>query len=154
MNNETSNIQKELREGRPVITFTVGTSMQPLLYDKGRKHATHVLIEPLKRELVKGDMPIVELPDGRYMIHRVVDVINKDGAIYYRTRGDNCITEEINKKEAAFGVVTEIYRKGKTIKVTDRAYRFYVKGWLLTYPIRRQMRRLRIVLSKIKRKLI
>lgn len=154
MNKESSNVKKELQEGRAVLTFTSGASMQPLLYDKTKKQATHVLLEPIQRVLSKGDLPIIELPDGRYMIHRIIRVAEKRGQIYYQTRGDNCITEEWSKKEAAFGIVTKVYRKGKTIEVTDKRYLFYVKFWLLSYPVRYAFRRGIILLSKIKRKFI
>lgn len=153
MNKECTNLREELLSGKPVILFTTGTSMQPLLYDKQKKHATHVLVEPVSGTLAKGDLPIIQLDDGRYMIHRIIQVGENNGDDYYVTRGDNCVGSERIKKEAVFGVVTEIYRKGKTIKVTDKGYLCYVKIWTFLYPMRRICKYVMGILVAIKRKL-
>ncbi len=153
MNKEYSNVQKELGAGKSIIIFTTGTSMEPLLYDKKKRNATHVLVEPISRELSKGELPIVLLPDGRYMIHRIIRVLRDGDKVCYETRGDNCIGSEKVLKEAVLGVVTEIYRKKKTIKVTDKGYLLYVKFWMCSYPVRRILRQIHIGLSKIKRKM-
>ena len=137
MNSEYSNLQKELQAGKPVIVFTTGTSMEPLLYDKGKKHATHVIVEPVSEELTIGDMPLVLLRDGRYMIHRIVQIVRAQDEFYYITRGDNCVGSEKISKDAVVGVVTTVYRKGKEIKMTDKGYLRYVKLWGFLYPIRK-----------------
>lgn len=153
MNRECSSLQQELRAGKPAIIFTTGTSMEPLLYDKQKKKATHVLVMPVERELSVGEMPVALLPDGRYMLHRIIRVIKENGQIYYETRGDNCISSEKISKEAVFGVVTEVYRKKKTIKVTDKGYQLYVMCWMWSYPLRRVVKTIHIILAKIKRKI-
>lgn len=153
MNSEISNIRKELCNHKPVLIFTKGCSMEPLLYDKNKKYATHVMVEPTDTIMRKGELPLVELPDGRYMIHRIVKV-NSDGEdIIYRTRGDNCLHGEIVSHAHVIGKVTEIYRKGKTIHVTDLRYRFYVRLWMWNYPLRALGMQCMTLLSKVKRKL-
>lgn len=154
MNNECTNLRKELTVGKPVLVFTTGTSMQPLLFDKAKKCATHVLVEPIKSPLTKGDLPIIQLHDGRYMIHRIIGVEEVDGSNYYITRGDNCVSSERIEMDDVFGVVTEIYRKGKTIKVTDKGYLCYVRIWTFLYPIRRICKYAMGILAAIKRKLL
>lgn len=142
MNN--TSIREELAAGRAVYTFTSGVSMEPLLYDKKKKNGTHVRICPVKRQLLVGELPIYLRPEGQYVIHRVVGVKQeKTGELYYLTRGDNCINTEQIPEEWVLGVVTEIYRKGKTIRVTDKGYRFYVTVWSLNYPLRRLWCRIR-----------
>lgn len=153
MNREVYNLQKELAAGREVIVFTTGTSMEPLLYDKRKKNATHVLVKPITEALSEGDLPLILLKDGRYMIHRIIRVIEEDGNIFYQTRGDNCIGSERVAKEEVLGVVTEIYRKKKTIRVTDRGYLLYAKFRVGTYFVRRAFWKMKVLLSKIKRKI-
>lgn len=153
MSSEIYNLQKELAAGRDVIVFTTGTSMEPLLHDKRKKNATHVLVKPVTETLTEGDLPLVLLKDGRYMIHRIIRVTEEEGHIFYRTRGDNCIGSERVAKEDVLGVVTEIYRKKKTIKVTDRGYLLYVKFRVGTYSVRRAFWKLKVLLAKVKRKI-
>lgn len=153
MNSEISNIRKELEGNKPVLIFTKGCSMEPLLYDKSKKNATHVLVEPIDTVMKRGELPLVILPDGRYMIHRIVKV-NYDGEdIIYRTRGDNCLHGETVSHTQVIGKVTEIYRKGKTIHVTDSCYRVYARLWMWLYPLRAFKMQCVSLLSKVKRKL-
>lgn len=154
MNKEYSNLQKELSEGRAVITFTTGVSMEPLLHDKNKSNATHVLVVPKKGKLSVGDIPLFLWADGKYMMHRIVDVRQKDGQTYYYTRGDNCIGGEVVAEEAILGVVKEIYKGKKTIDVKDRGYLLYVRVWMALYPIRKAWAFVRSLLLKIKRKLL
>ena len=137
MNKELTRIKDELAAGKPVISFTSGVSMEPLLHDKRKKNATHVLILPVQGICKIGDMPLVFMNDGRYILHRIIRVDEKEGKIFYQTRGDNCIGSEYVSQEAVLGVVREIYYKNKTVKVTDENYNRYVKVWMKLYPIRK-----------------
>lgn len=137
MNRELTKIKDELQAGRPVISFTSGVSMEPLLHDKRKKNATHVLIMPVTGICKVGDMPLVFMDDGRYVLHRIIRVDKKDGKVFYQTRGDNCIGSEYVSQDSVFGVVNEIYYKNKSVKVTDENYNRYVKVWMRIYPIRK-----------------
>lgn len=137
MNREPTKLKDELRAGRPVISFTSGVSMEPLLHDKRKKNATHVLIVPVKGICKVGDMPLVFMDDGRYILHRIIQVEEKEGKVFYQTRGDNCIGSEYVAQNSVFGVVDEIYYKNKTVKVTDEKYNRYVWIWMRIYPIRK-----------------
>lgn len=145
MSKEVSSLEEQLRAGKTASAFTRGVSMQPLLYER----KTHVILQPLQRELVPGDLPIYRTPEGVYVIHRL---IGADASCYY-TRGDNCITSEKVPKEWMLGIVTEIFRNGKYVKVTDRGYRIYVAVWMHTYPVRRIFYFLRLKTSGLRRKL-
>lgn len=131
-------IREQLTQGKPVQTFTSGTSMEPLLYD----HDTWVYILPLDRPLKVGDVPIFWRDDGCYVIHRVVGV-GKD--VYY-TRGDNCIDGEVVPKERMLGRVVDIYRHGRCIHENDPLYRCYAALWV---PLRRFYRRVRRKLRRM-----
>lgn len=154
MNRECVKIKDELQAGRSVITFTSGVSMEPLLHDKKKKNATHVLIEPVKRKCDVGEMPLVLLSDGRYILHRIIRVDEKEGKIFYQTRGDNCIGSEYIPEEAVLGVVSEIYYKNSMVKVTDKGYNHYVSIWMRLYPIRKIWMRFRGILYRVYRKIV
>lgn len=121
-------LAEELRAGRPVVTGTKGVSMEPLLYE----NKTHVVIQPLWRDPVKGDLVIYLRPDGVYVIHRIV---GRRGD-FFLIRGDNCVSHEKVPEDWIVGVVTQIYRKGRVISVTDWGYRLYVWFWMKSWPFR------------------
>ena len=148
MNKDVTKIRDELQAGRPVISFTTGVSMEPLLHDKRKKNATHVLIVPVTDICKVGDMPLVFMKDGRYVLHRIIRVDKKDGKVFYQTRGDNCIGSEYVSQDAVYGVVKEIYYKKRTVKVTDKAYNVYVKIWMSSYPIRTIWKKARGFISR------
>lgn len=126
--NETETIRGRLERGLPAATYTQGVSMRPLLY-QGK---THVILQPLDRELKPGDLPIYQRPSGVYVIHRLIRI----GEDHYYTRGDNCMSGEKIPKDWVIGIVTEIFRKGKNISVTGRGYRAYVAFWNAIFPLR------------------
>lgn len=138
----TSGLEQELRAGRAVIAETEGDSMEPLLYN----HSTRVVVEPVKGELKRGELPLYRRPTGQYVMHRIIKV----DAEHYYTRGDNRIWLESVPKEWVLGVVTEIYRKGKTFPVTDRKYRAYVRLWPLTHPMRWVIYQFKVRIKRMK----
>ena len=153
MNKEFTRLKDELSAGRSVISFTSGVSMEPLLHDKRKKNATHVLIVPVTGICQVGDMPLALLPDGRYILHRIIRVNKKQDKVIYVTRGDNCVGCEYVPQEAVYGVVREIYYKNdKTVKVTDKKYQRYVKVWMRLYPIRKFFMRCRGLVGRVYRK--
>lgn len=126
---EFTSYEEQLHAGETITCFTVGDSMEPLLYNR----STHVFIKNADEELRRNDIPLYKRPSGQYVMHRIIRV-SKD---HYYTRGDNrCGLEKI-PKDWVIGVVTKIYRKGKYISVTDPGYRLYVFLWNVLYPFRR-----------------
>ena len=144
MQSEYSSYAQELKAGHAIIAQTVGDSMKPLL----RQGETQVALVPLNGPLKKGDLPLYQRPNGKYVLHRVVDV--RRGAYY--TRGDNRFGEERVEPEWMLGVTQAVIRDGKTIPVTDPAYQRYVAFWLGSYPLRHfvdRVRRLPEILSRV-----
>lgn len=139
---EQTTIKDQLAAGNPVATQTSGVSMEPLLYD----HDTCAIIVRPDHELRPGELPIYLRPDGIYVIHRVIRVDKE----HYYTRGDNCIRYEKIPKDWVQGVVIEIIRKGKHIRVTDCSYQAYVRIWNLIYPLRLIYYRFRGFAGRIK----
>lgn len=140
-----TDIAEELRAGRVISTETHGISMKPLLVE-GK---TLVVIEPLRRALSVGELPVFLRSDGKYVIHRVIGMDEKN----YYTRGDNCLNFETVPKEQMLGVVVEIYRNGRILRVTDRRYRAYVALWRALTPLRLGWKRLRVKLSGVKKRI-
>lgn len=128
MNKRKTALEKEILSNRPVITLTDGDSMEPLLFH----HSSQIVIIKAKLPLKKGDLPLYKRPNGQFVLHRIVKVKGND----YYTRGDNRYAKEKVPSEWILGVVTEIYRKNRHIKVTDLSYRLYVKIWNVIFPLR------------------
>ncbi len=128
MNKNESALKKEVLSGRPVLLFTKGRSMFPLL----ETGVTRVLVVHTKEALQKNDLPLYKRSDGQCVIHRIIK-IKEDG---YYTRGDNCRGLERVPRENVLGTVTEIHRKGEIFPVTNGWYKIYVQTWNLIYPIR------------------
>lgn len=127
--NSDSVIERELLSGKSIMSGTFGDSMKPLL----TQGETLVIISPTVNELKKNDLPLYRRPSGKFVMHRIIRVTDNS----YYTRGDNRCESEKVPKEWVLGVVTEIRRNGKTIKVTCKKYKFYVFIWNTIYPIRR-----------------
>ena len=91
-----------------------------------------------------ADLALARLPDGRYLLHRVV---GKDDAFYY-TRGDNCCSQEAIPRQQVVGVAVEIARRGRRISMAGKIYRLYTWLWMAGYPLRRFTRRIRLGLGR------
>lgn len=91
-----------------------------------------------------ADRALARLPDGRYLLHRVV---GKDDAFYY-TRGDNCCSQEAIPRQQVVGVAVEIARRGRRISMAGKIYRLYTWLWMAGYPLRRFTRRIRLRLGR------
>lgn len=126
---EYTSYEEQLNAGKTVISYTVGDSMEPLLHTR----KTHVFIRKAEGTLKRNDIPLYRRPTGEYVLHRIIRV----GDDCYFIRGDNRVGLEKVPKDWVLGVVTQIYRNGKYISVTDFGYRMYLFFLHLTYPFRR-----------------
>jgi len=141
----TNAIERQLAEAGYYVSTTVGASMRPML----RNRSDRVIIRPVEGRLSKWDLPLYKRPDGKYVLHRVIGV--KDG--YYIIRGDNTFAKEIVPDEWILGVVTEFYRGDRHVMADDKGYRRYAAFWHAIYPLRWMLHSMRLLASKIKRKL-
>ncbi len=126
--NDYTSYEAQLNEGKTLTCFTVGDSMEPLLYNR----KTHVFLRKAEGTLKRNDIPLYRRPTGEYVLHRIIRV----GKDCYYIRGDNRVGLETVPKDWVLGVVTQIYRNGKYISVTDPGYRLYVFCLHLIYPFR------------------
>ena len=111
------------RDGKLVYT-NVGTSMLPLLR-QGRD--LFVVEKRGPGRLRAGDVVLYRRPPDKYVLHRIVQVREKD----YVILGDNCVNREYGITDGdILGVMTGFVRDGKQHTVTERGYRLYRFLWL------------------------
>lgn len=130
MQNEWSFEEVLNRDGRLAYT-NVGISMQPLI----REGRDVMIIEKralsaikrydavlFRRENVKGP--------GEYVLHRILKIL-PDGGFYIV--GDNCTYGETVKPSQILGVLSGIYRHGKTVDFSSFRYKAYIALWCAPY---------------------
>ena len=116
--------EEYLSKNETLTYRNTGSSMMPLLKE-GRDLFT-------VRRIHDGERPKVEDvvlfrrkgADGemKYVLHRMI----RDHGETFDFLGDNRVNEEKKvPREDILGIMTEYVRKGKTYKVTDRAFRRY-----------------------------
>ena len=106
-----------------------GVSMLPML----RQGKDRVELGPLPERLKKHDLPVYQIPGGKYLMHRV----HKVTPTHYICLGDNTLEYETILPEQMIGMVTAFERNGKRIEVTNWRYRLYCRIWSHTRPFRR-----------------
>lgn len=129
------------REGNLIYT-NVGDSMMPLLRE-GRD--LMVITRRPEGRCKKYDAVLYKRPNGKYVMHRILQVRRDD----YVICGDNRWKREFGvPDEWIIGVLTAVIRDGKTISVTDKKYRFYVHLWCDFYWVRAAILRIRVAVSR------
>jgi len=140
-------IRETLERGATVTLLPRGTSMLPLI----RQGMDEVVLKSVDRPLKKYDIPFYKRKNGQFVLHRIIDV-KKDG---YVLCGDNQLDYEYNvTDDMIIGVVCAIKRDGVEFKVDNEEYIKYCKRHLLEIMIKRKTRRLRQLVSSVKRRLI
>ena len=143
----TQTIEQQIAENGFYISTTVGVSMRPML----RNRRDRVIIRSTEgKRLSKWDLPLYKRPDGKYVLHRVIEV--RDG--YYVIRGDNTYAKEHVPDDWIVGVMTEFYRGERHVLATNRGYRRYAAFWQTVYPLRLPFHWLRRAASFIKHRLL
>ena len=131
---ETTTPARELRSGRTIIVNTVGTSMQPLLYE----NETQVVVAPLQRPPKKGDMLLYESRTGEPVLHRVTSV--SENAV--TLRGDHELLSETVPHERIAGLATEVFRHGRHYSTDGWEMRAYAAAVAGSFPLRKGVRTL------------
>ena len=143
----TQTIEQQIAENGFYISTTVGVSMRPML----RNRRDRVIIRSTEgKRLSKWDLPLYKRPDGKYVLHRIIEV--RDG--YYVIRGDNTYAKEHVPDDWIVGVMTEFYRGERHVLATNRGYRRYAAFWQTVYPLRLPFHWLRRAASFIKHRLL
>ena len=145
---ETTLSYEEYLDRYPRLVKTnVGTSMLPLL----RQGRDLFIVEKRGPERLKaGDVVLYRRPPDKYVLHRIVEVREKE----YVILGDNCVNREYGITDGdILGVMTGFVRDGKQHAVTERGYRLYT--WLCLHGagvrifLKRAMWRAKGIVKKI-----
>ena len=113
-----------------LVRTNVGVSMLPLLR-QGRD--LFVVEKRGPGRLKAGDVVLYRRPPDKYVLHRIVEVREKD----YVILGDNCVNREYGiTDDDILGVMTGFVRDGKQHTVTERGYRLYSFLQLHGGPVR------------------
>ena len=113
-----------------LVRTNVGVSMLPLLR-QGRD--LFVVEKRGPGRLKAGDVVLYRRPPDKYVLHRIVEVREKD----YVILGDNCVNREYGiTDDDILGIMTGFVRDGKQHTVTERGYRLYRFLWLHGAPVR------------------
>ena len=123
-----------------IVHTNKGTSMLPLLREN---RDLMVVRKKGAAKPQKYDAVLYLRDSGEYVLHRILKVYSDSCYII----GDNCIHGEEVTDDHVLGVLEEIVRDGKTIRVTDIGYRIFVRVWWAIYPIRVLLKLLRMKLS-------
>lgn len=127
--------RERLDKGQTVRFMPRGISMLPML----RQGIDSVVLSPLPEKLKKYDLPLYQRPNGKYVLHRIVDVGDT-----YTCLGDNQYSKEYGvEHQWMIGVVTAFYRGEKYHSVNELGYQIYCRLWYL-------FKRLRIFGSRCK----
>lgn len=117
-----------------------GVSMLPML----RQGRDSVELAPLPERLKKYDLPVYQLPGGKYVMHRVVAV--KDD--HYICNGDNLVEMEKVCPQQMIALVSAFTRDGKRVEIDDPRYRAYCRFWCAVRPVRHAYRKISIRLKR------
>ena len=122
-------VMMECLESGHSFTFSPkGVSMLPMLKE-GRDTVT---LSPICGELRKYDLPLYRRPDGKFILHRVVET----GASYTCV-GDNQFQLEKGVDPSwCIAVVTSFRHNGKEYRSDQLSYRIYCVLWHRTRRLR------------------
>ena len=122
-----------LSNGQSVRFSPRGISMLPML----RQGIDSVVLSPLPDVLRKYDLPLYRRDDGKYILHRIVDVGET-----YTCMGDNQFAAEKGlRRDQMIALVTGFYRAEKYHSVREPGYLLYSRFWHYSRPIRHLYRR-------------
>lgn len=135
-------VRERLAQGQTIryLPFR-GVSMKPML----RQGKDFVELSPLPKKLKKYDIPVYQYPNGKYVMHRVVDV--RDTC--YVCMGDNLVEAEVIQPDQMIGVVTAFRRGEKRIAVDAPGYLLYCRVWVWLYPARKFWKRMKRGLRRL-----
>ena len=122
-------MESVLSEGGTVDITVTGNSMFPML-----KHRVSRVRLSVAGELSIGDIPLYRRDNGKFVLHRIVDL--KNGT--YTCCGDNQWTLETGlRKDQMVAVVTDFARGTRWVSCQNPVYRLYWKFWIAVRPLRR-----------------
>ncbi len=110
--------------------LTSGTSMLPLLH-QGKDN---IIVVKNTERLKKYDVALYVTPQGKYIMHRVVEVHDD----HYIITGDNLLAREHVTDDMICGKLIGFYKNGKHYVDCEnsKAYKAYSRIWVALRPLR------------------
>jgi signal peptidase I len=126
--------------------LTVGTSMKPLLHEQ----KDNIIVVKPNGRLKKYDVALYVTPQGKYIMHRVIEVYDD----HYIITGDNLLAREYVTDDMICGKLVGFYKNGKRYVDCEngKLYKLYSRVWVALRPLRPVLYYSKRVLGKIKRK--
>lgn len=133
--------RERLAAGQKIQFSPRGVSMLPML----RQGRDSVILSPLPEKLRKYDLPLYQREDGKYILHRIVEVGDTFTCI-----GDNQYQYEHGvRREQMIALVTAFTRGNREISVEHPVYRAYCALWHRSRGIRYFMLRVKNKLRRM-----
>jgi hypothetical protein len=124
-------VVSRVREGEHVYIRAKGYSMTPFIRNNKDKVG---LVKPDERSFYKGNILLVKLTDGRFILHRV-ETISGDEIVL---RGDgNTVGREHCSRKDVLAEVADVIKNGRTIKKGSPRWKRYERLWPSNGLIRR-----------------
>ena len=102
---EFTSIKEILDKTGKYTGLTAGTSMRPIIH---QNRDNIIVVKPTGR-LKKYDVPVYQTKNGKYIMHRIIEVYDD----HYITMGDNRRDREYVTDDMICGVLVGYFRKGK-----------------------------------------
>ena len=138
-----SNYKEQLNQKGTIAIIPGGNSMWPTL----KHHGQAVVITKKTERLKKYDVALFTRLDGKYVLHRVLQVLD-DGYVFC---GDSLLYTEKVLEEQVFGVMIGFYDKQNYVDVDDEKYIKKVEKWYKRKKLRYIRLKLFYLTNKIKR---
>lgn len=131
----------------PAVTTTLyGDSMRPLI----RREKDEVTIQPLCRELKRGDIVLFRSGYGQYVVHRVWKLQEQQ----VQTLGDNCWKPDLwMPYDQVLGLAVCMKRNGRVIRLDHAAARGAGRAWMALRPLRNRFRSGKSRVGRVLRKM-
>ena len=128
--------------------LTQGTSMWPMLH-QGRDNI--IVVKP-KERLKKYDVPVYLTPNGKYIMHRIVEVHDD----HYIITGDNLLSREYVTDDMICGKLVGYYKNGKRYVDCEngRLYKAYSRIWVALKPLRPMLIKAKAIAGAVKRRIL
>lgn len=137
-----SSIKEIIEEYGRYTGLTTGVSMQPMIH-QGKDNI--IVVKPEGR-MKKYDIPVYITPQGKYIMHRVIEVHDD----HYIIVGDNCLKREYVTDDMIVGQLIGYYHKGKRYidLETNKLYKMYSRVWVALMPLRPLYMKIKHIIAK------